>query len=169
MPRMLRPAHPVLSGRITDEDGLPVTDGRIQIIHVESGIGDQEARTTRTGKYSVQRVNRGESAQADDFERPMSRLHAVQRVPGGCARSHEAGRSQLYPQAGLPGAVQALDEDGHAVPNVQFFMRWIVNGQFPTTDQEGWATIGGLNPSLTEVTFGVYHTDFEMRASRQAG
>ena len=57
--------------------------------------------------------------------------------------------------------VQALDEDGHPVPAVKFFMRWAVNGQLPTTDQEGWATIGGMNPSLSEATFGVYHTDFE--------
>ena len=57
--------------------------------------------------------------------------------------------------------VQALDEDGHPVPDVKFFMRWAVNGQLPTTDQEGWATVGGMNPSLSEATFGVYHTDFE--------
>ena len=38
---------PVLSGRITDEDGLPVTDARIQIFHVESGIGTPEVRQPR--------------------------------------------------------------------------------------------------------------------------
>ena len=59
---------PVLSGRITDEDGLPVTDARIQIFHVESGIGNPEVRTTAHGKIlRPARESRG-CAHADDFQ-----------------------------------------------------------------------------------------------------
>jgi hypothetical protein len=150
---------PVLSGRIMDEDGQPVTDARIQIVYVESGAQDQEARTTRTGKYSLQRVNRGGAHKlmiSSDRCLGFTQFNECPVVVLDPTRS--IVRDFVLKRA-CQVRVQALDEDGHPVPNVQFFM---VNGQFPTTDQEGWATIGGLNPSLSEATFGVYHADFEM-------
>jgi hypothetical protein len=149
---------PVLSGRITDEDGLPVTDARVQIVYVESGAQDQEARTTRTGKYSVQRVNRAGPHKlmiSSDRCLGFTQYNECPVVVLGPTKS--TIRNFVLKRA-CQVRVQALDEDGHPVPNAQFFM---AHGQLPTTDQEGWATIGGLNPSLSESTFGVYHTDFE--------
>jgi beta-lactamase regulating signal transducer with metallopeptidase domain/protocatechuate 3,4-dioxygenase beta subunit len=147
----------VLSGRITDENGEPVSDAQIDLIHVATGR-EQPARTTTNGTYVVDRVwNPGEHRLLISSERCL-----------GLTDWDDCPRVVLDPQkpvvrnftlkVACQVRVQTLDEEGHPIAGVAFFKAGPTNRHQKRTDVQGWMTIGGLTPG--EYAFAAQSDDF---------
>jgi len=147
----------VLSGRITDENGEPVSDAQIDLIHVPTGR-EQPARTTTNGTYVVDRVwNPGEHRLLISSDRCL-----------GFTDWNDCPRVVLDPQKPIfrnftlkiacQALVQTLDEEGRPIAGVTFFKAGPTNRHQKRTDAQGRMTIGGLTPG--EYVFAAQSDDF---------
>jgi beta-lactamase regulating signal transducer with metallopeptidase domain len=153
-----KPGEP-LRGRITDENGKPVADARLQLIRI-SGGQVQQTRTADDGSYVFERrSNLG----------PHRLLIASQRCigftdPNDGPRVVLDARKTVVRDFTLKTAcqlrIQTLDGEGHPIPGVRFATDGPANFEQKETDLQGWTAIGGLRPA--EYVFVAIHDGFAM-------
>jgi beta-lactamase regulating signal transducer with metallopeptidase domain/protocatechuate 3,4-dioxygenase beta subunit len=134
-----------LRGRITDENGKPVSDARIRLIKIPTGIV-QETRTSKNGNYVVDRPwDSGEHRLMIYSDRCLG-LTDYNDCPRVVLDSKKPIVRNFTLKIACQVRVQTLDEEGHPVPGVTFFKRDPTSGRREETDRQGWMTIGGLIP-----------------------
>ncbi len=149
-------ANGVLSGRITDDTGAPVTDAEIELSLQHEVIG--KTKTDADGKYTFERVT-----QAGEYRLTI----LTQRWVGiGAQNTRDLPRVELNPRSPtvrdltLPRAcrlkLEIVNEEGQPIRKVHVVSRLIgdanpydyVNGGF--TDKLGQTTVHGLKPSADQ-------------------
>lgn len=151
---------PILSGRITDETGAPVSDARLDLSHVETGIGNRSVYSAGDGSYAVQNVSRiGEHRVMISSDRCLG-FQNYSQAPRVMLDPKKPTVRDFVLKLACRVRVQALDEDGHPVPNVQFFLPGPHTSRYYKTDRDGWATLGGFAPSPADRKFAAHSDDF---------
>ena len=140
------PATPPLTGRITDEQGRPVSDAIVRLMTV-ANRNVEETATNRDGRYAFGRVwFAGEHAVFIHSDRCLGFTSL-----GDCPRVVLDANKPVVRDFQLKMAcqlrVQTLDEAGHPVSGVRLFKAEPNNPYQADTDAQGWMTIGGLAPA----------------------
>ena len=151
------PATPPLTGRITDEQGRPVSDAIVRLMTV-ANRNVEETATNRDGRYAFGRVwFAGEHAVFIHSDRCLGFTSL-----GDCPRVVLDANKPVVRDFQLKMAcqlrVQTLDEAGHPVSGVRLFKAEPNNPYQADTDAQGWMTIGGLAPA--EYLFALASKDF---------
>lgn len=148
-----------LRGRITDENGVPVADARLQIFPKDGGRV-YEANTDADGFYAFKTMKSAGDYQVNIFSTRCISLtdpddHRIVRLDP----AHSATRDFIL-KLGCQLRVQVVDEQGHPIRGVWFVISGRYDGQDHRTDRSGRVTIGGLIPSKTDYQFAAQHKDF---------
>lgn len=155
----------VLSGRITDPDGAPVTDAQVLLTHKGGGIV-LRARTDKEGNYHF-----------SELKKPGQHLIMVlsQRWVG-IERSSDRPRVDLAAdqrqvknitlERACQLRIQTVDEQGKPVPGVSVYRTLMTDtSRFTprggTTDQSGQVTLG-LKPSRDKYLIGIASPDYAL-------
>jgi beta-lactamase regulating signal transducer with metallopeptidase domain/protocatechuate 3,4-dioxygenase beta subunit len=138
---------PPLRGRITDEEGKPVTDATIRLINVSNRV-ERETATSRDGGYHFDRVwPPGEHEIEIYSDRCLGLISSVQSSQRRIVLDPKKPLVQDFTlRIACEVRVQALDEGGHPVQGVHVTKVGPINPYQKQTDREGWITIGGLMP-----------------------
>ena len=159
----------MLSGRILDESGMPVTDATVELTGTRARARDIldhfEAKTDAQGRYRFEKVNasgefslRVTSTQwvgiTDWKSLPRVRLTPMSRI-------EKDFTLELACQIG----VSVVDEAGQPVQDAQLYAGSVAdempgNRNEARTSRFGSANIGGLKPANVDYLLGVYHQDF---------
>jgi beta-lactamase regulating signal transducer with metallopeptidase domain len=142
----------VLSGRITDEEGEPVTDARVQVHPVEGGRVE-EVRADRDGNYSIKKVAKVGKYNLLVRSKRCIGLTEPKELPVLLLDAEKPTVCDVTLKLGCQLRVQTVDETGKPIPNVHFFKPGRHDGEGYFSDKEGWVTIGGLSPSSSELQF----------------
>jgi len=142
--KIVAPASP-LSGRITDENGEPVSDAQIDLVHVPTGR-EQSTTTTTNGTYVVDRVwIPGEHRLIISSQRCLG-LTDWNNCPRVVLDPKKSIVRNFTLKIACQLRVQTLDEEGHPISGVTFFKAGPTDRNQKRTDAQGWMTIGGLTP-----------------------
>ncbi len=151
----------ILSGRITDETGAPVTDAEITL----RGPANKKTSTDAAGNYSFMNIGRnGEyRIQIDSTgwvsQRNWSKLRRVDLT-----KSSREIRNFTLNRAGVV-RIRAIDEDGIPLKDIRINVASMADERFRNTESvttgiDGWATVGGIKPSPVKYIFGLRHDDY---------
>ena len=154
----------VLSGRIVDDQGTPVTDAEVVLRDTQG----QQYLTTKTDADGVYRFKKIE--QPSEFALQVTSQRCV-----GFKNWKTLPRMNLTPEShvvrdfALPLACRiellVVDEQAKPVRGARVYSASLAddtngNTEGVTTDKSGQATIGGLTPSDTDYIFGVSHREY---------
>jgi hypothetical protein len=161
-PRLPRPPllPSSLIGRITDEQGAPVADARLEIYPKRGGAGSF-AKTKADGSYAFDRV-------------PSAAVYQLRIYSTRCVSLTDYQDENLTIPLDPPQTVTRnfvlkpacqlqltiVDEHDRPIPKVRVFESGPYDGQLLQTDKEGKLTIGGLAPSPLVSRFALYHDDY---------
>lgn len=159
----------VLSGRIVDPSGAPVTDATLNLMgktrKPDGSMDYQTAKTDAEGRYAFETV-----AQMDTYRMQIESTRWV-----GLTNWRELPEMQLSPLSRMKrdfelepacvARIQVVDEQGNPVPRVRILVAPLSNEQFvnansASTDDDGWATVGGLVPSEQQYLCGTMHDEY---------
>ncbi len=154
----------VLSGRITDQTGSPVTDAKLSLTEPYGRVY-LEVQSDQRGFYHFDEVPRsGEYQVRLQSSRCIGLTH-----PDETPRIHLAPGSEIVRHFTLNRAcrlrVRTVDRDGKPVARVMLCVatpsqqRMSVSGPI-STDKQGLATIGGLKPSESDYLVGASSGEF---------
>jgi beta-lactamase regulating signal transducer with metallopeptidase domain len=149
---------PVLSGRIVDEEGNPVSDAYIHLISITTNIV-QEVKTSRNGHYSVDRAWNPGAHRLMIFSDRCLGLTDYNACPQLSLDAAKPVVRNFTLQLACQVRLQTLDDEGRPIVGVGIFETGSnLNSHRRPTDRQGWATIGGLKPA--EYVFAAYSKDF---------
>ena len=151
----------ILSGRITDETGAPVTDAEITL----RGPANKKTSTDAAGNYSFAEIGSpGEyRIQIESMgwvnQRNWSKLERVDLT-----KASREIRNFTLNRAGVV-RIQAVDEDGVPLKDIRINVASMADERFRNTESvttgvDGWATVGGIDPSPVKYIFGLRHDDY---------
>lgn len=154
-------AAAVLSGRIVDETGAPVTDAELTL----QGAAYLKATTDDDGRYAFNEVKKqGEyRIGIESFGwiglRDYRSLPRVDLTP-----TSKVTRDFKLQRAGQL-EIRAVDEDGIPIRGVSINAASLAANKHGSTesvrtDVDGWAAVGGLKPSDVKYIFGLRHKGF---------
>jgi protocatechuate 3,4-dioxygenase beta subunit len=165
-PRRARPPRlpNSLTGQITGELGTPVADARVEMFPKPGGVL-YKATTKADGTYVFERV-------------PAAAVYHLRILSERCVSRFDYRDDQLdialdptrtvtrdfvlKPACQLH--VTVVDEEGNPVPRVTVYPPGVYAGQYPQTDAQGKAVVGGLAPSSEVRGFGLRHEDFAIES-----
>jgi beta-lactamase regulating signal transducer with metallopeptidase domain/protocatechuate 3,4-dioxygenase beta subunit len=148
-----------LSGRITDENGAPVADARINIFPKGGGRVDT-AHAQADGSYAFKRIQRAGVYDINVFSsRCIGLTDQDDNRVVSLDPAKQATRDFVLNLA-CQARIQVVDEQGRPLRGVVFYKPGRYDGQDFRTDKRGQVTIGGLSPSPMVRRFAAYHKDF---------
>jgi beta-lactamase regulating signal transducer with metallopeptidase domain len=153
----ISPATSALTGRVSDEQGRPVSDAIVRLMNV-ANRNVEETATNGDGQYAFAHAwFTGEHAVFIHSDRCLGFTSL-----GDCPRVVLDAKKPVVRDFQLKLAcqlrVQTVDEAGHPVPGVRVFKAEPNNPYQADTDGQGWMTIGGLAPA--EYLLGLASKDF---------
>ncbi|WP_425397105.1 carboxypeptidase regulatory-like domain-containing protein [Aeoliella sp.] len=159
----------VLSGKIVDDSGAPVTDATINLMgKTRKPDGSTDYHTTKTdseGRYAFDSVS-----QMDTYRLRIESTRCV-----GLNDWRALPELQLSPlsemtrdfelQRACVVRIQVVNEQNKPVKGVRIYVAALSSERFrnsdaSSTDEDGWATLGGLAPSQVQYIFGTSHSDY---------
>jgi beta-lactamase regulating signal transducer with metallopeptidase domain/protocatechuate 3,4-dioxygenase beta subunit len=143
---------PPLRGRITDEEGKPVSDATIQIINVSNRLV-QETATNRNGGYRFDRVWFPGEHEIVIYSNRCLGFTRSPRGPRIVVDPTQPAVHDFKLKIACQVRVQAINEDGHPVQGARLIKARPFNPYQPPTDGQGWMTIGGLEPGAHVFVF----------------
>lgn len=160
-PQAKREADAVLSGRIVDEDGDPVTDARLTL----SGPDSQRAETDKDGFYAFESISKaGNYRVRISSKRWVSQLnYSKLQLLNLTPKSRATQNFTLQKAAQVQ--VRTVDEDGNPVRGVTITIASMAderyrNTQGVGTDSDGRAIVGGVKPSEVKYILGFRHRNY---------
>ena len=160
-----RTASPVkqtssLSGRITDENGAPVADAKLQI-YPKDGGQLSSTKSNADGSYAFKRV-------------PSAAVYHINVLSARCIGLSDHRDDSLNLQLDPAKPVRrdfvlklacrlrltVIDEQGHPIPKAVIYKPGRYDGQYLQTNKQGQITVGGMAPSSLVSRFAVHHENF---------
>ncbi len=163
-PRVRRPRPPLLPsslvGRITDEQGAPVTDAELQI-YPKQGGRVYMAKSKADGSYAFDRVPAAGAYRLSIFSNRCISLsdYEDERLEIPLDPPHTVTRNFVL-KPGCQLKLKVVDEEGHPLAKVSIYKPGRYDGKWHSTAQDGTATVGGLAPSPQVVRFAFHHEDY---------
>lgn len=160
---------PVLSGRIVDDSGAPVTDATINLTGTlrrgDFLINSFEAKTDAEGRYAFKVAAQKDTYRIRITSEKWVGLTNYRQLPQVQLSLESAMVRDFRLQRACSIRIRTVNEAGDPVRNVRIYTASLAVERFSNsggvgTDKEGWATIGGLKPSATEYIFGTMNDDY---------
>ncbi|HEV3301267.1 MAG TPA: M56 family metallopeptidase, partial [Planctomycetaceae bacterium] len=135
-----------VSGRITDENGKPVSGATVQFINM-SNRAVQETATTRDGQYQLARPWFPGEHQVRIYSDRCLGFTDFNDCPRVVLDAQKPIVRDFTLKLACQVRLQTLDEQGHPIQGVRLFRAGSNNPYQADTDRQGWMTIGGLVPA----------------------
>jgi hypothetical protein len=140
----------VLSGRITDETGAPVTDADVQLRL--SNVESPSAKTDQDGRYHINKVAKQGEYEVYITSKRWVGMTNYRELP----RVNLSNQTQLVRNYTLKRAcqlrIQVVNEEGLPVEDATVYTNLLSNEpyrgmEYKNTDKTGWVTLSSLQPS----------------------
>ncbi len=151
----------ILSGRIVDDTGAPVTDAHLTL----AGPGYFRTTTDDDGRYRFTELKKPGEYRIQIKSVGWIGLHDYRKQPRlDLTPTSEVTRNFTLERAGQL-EIRAVDEDGIPIRGVSINVASLAEDKHRNTDSvrtdvDGWATVGGLQPSNVKYIFGLRHKNY---------
>jgi protocatechuate 3,4-dioxygenase beta subunit len=154
----------VLSGRIVDESGEPVTDARVDLWPDRGGI-ILNANSDPDGRYYFLTVKNAGDYRIKITSRQCVGITKYDELPRVDLKAGATQVRDFTLRSACRMRMQIVDEQGKLLSGARVYHKLSTDKQYSSsesvsTDKLGWALLGGMEPSSAKRLFVAYHEGY---------
>lgn len=155
----------VLSGRVTDQSGAPVTDAQVLLTH-KSGGRVLRTRTDKEGNYHFAEITKPGPHRIMVLSQRWVGLERLADRPQVDLAADQGQVNNITLERACQLRIQTIDEQGKPVPGAIVYHKLMTDtrgftARAVTTDQSGEVTLG-LKPSREKYLIGIASPDYAL-------